>query len=248
MGSYAHCWLDELYISESKNGIDPDIISLFRSKDKIVTLSPTNFFLRRYKDFWSGELDESEFQVIFYEVPVYVIRDRLNVLGYNFENSKEAFLAWKTGEIEHQLESAKRFSSMQDKIDQEIETLSVLSPELWIQKIKAINDLKIKPNYYGQYEISDNDPIISYMLKKDWYGFPGYDFYAYLRMATEALEESKKFFYDVTDLVLSGYFEYEDDFIDYGIDIASSEFVSKSKIIVENINLSGKKVIFVPVG
>lgn len=233
MGSFAHSWLDNLFIFESKNDVDIDIIYLFRSTDKIVTSSPTNFFLRQYKEYWGEELeDEPDFKVVFYEVSVNVVRDRLMVMGYNLDNAKVAYLTWKSAEINSQREMSERIPSMKNLYEEKIQILSSLTPEKWIQNLRKINDLGMKPNYFGRYEVSHDDPVINYMLKENWYGYPGYDVYSFLRMAIEALENSKKFLYDVTDLVLAGRFDYEDDFVDYGFEITSSEFVSKSKIVV----------------
>lgn len=70
------------------------------------------------------------------------------------------------------------------------------------------------------------------MLSNDWYGYPGYDLFVPLRLAIEAFEKSRKLIYDLTDLVWSGYFDYDEDFVQYGLDISASEYSSNSRTIV----------------
>jgi hypothetical protein len=114
----------------------------------------------------------------------------------------------------------------------EIEILSTLSPELWIEGLKAIQTLGLQPNYYGRYEGPHENTLIGYMLSNEWYGFPGYDMYVPLSLAIEACGTGKKLIYDLTDLVWSEYFDYDEDFIEYGLNISAAEYSSKAKTIV----------------
>ena len=70
------------------------------------------------------------------------------------------------------------------------------------------------------------------MLSNGWYGYPGYDYYVPLRLAIEAFNDGQKLLYDLTDLVQGGYFDIEDDFIEYGPFSDTEQYASKSKIIV----------------
>lgn len=70
------------------------------------------------------------------------------------------------------------------------------------------------------------------MLSNDWYGYPGYDLLVPLRLAIEAFGNGRKLIYDLTDLVWSEYFDYDEDFVEYGVGVSASEFSSKSKTIV----------------
>ncbi len=74
--------------------------------------------------------------------------------------------------------------------------------------------------------------LIGYMLSNEWYGFPGYDNNIPLRIILESANSSDKILYDVTDLVWSGYFEYSDDFIEYGLHSTVVEYNSMARTII----------------
>lgn len=240
MGSYAQCWLDDLYVGSSKNDIDVDLISLFRAQDKIVRGSPITILpvpLKHYRE----SLDENQkLKVIYYEANTDIVRDRLDVLGYDLATAKEAFRTWITGEQTQSLELLKQSKekdsksqySMTSYYEKTCSTLSSLSPESWIESLKKIRKLGLKTNYFGKYKGPYEDTAIGYMLSNDWYGYPGYDLFVPLRLAIEACEGSQKLIYDLTDLVWSEYFDYDENFVEYGIEISASEYNSKSKIIV----------------
>ncbi|WP_200250837.1 HEPN/Toprim-associated domain-containing protein [Thiococcus pfennigii] len=240
MGSYAQCWLDDLFVGSSKNDIDTEIISLFRPQDKVITASLTGNLPSHLKHYREALDEDPELKVIYYEAPVDVVRDRLNILGYDLDTAKEAFRTWISEEHKRAQEMAEEWNGkdsdsrdlMKGHYDKECEILSKLSPESWIENLKVIQASGLETNYYGRYEGPHEDTAIGYMLSNDWYGYPGYDLFVPLRLAIEAFENSRKLIYDLTDLVWSEYFDYDEDFVEYGLDISASEYSSKSKTIV----------------
>ncbi len=240
MGSYAQCWLDDLFVGSSKNDIDTEIISLFCPQDKIISASLTGSVPNHLKHYQETLSEEPDLKVVYYEAPVDVVRQRLNVLGYDLDNAKEAFSAWISEEHKRAQEMAEEWGGrdsdskelMEGHYKNECEILSSLTPEDWIENLKVIQASGLETNYYGRYEGPHEDTAIGYMLSNDWYGYPGYDLFVPLRLAIEAIENSKKLVYDLTDLIWSGYFDEEDDFVEYGLEISASEYSSKSKTIV----------------
>ena len=240
MGSYAQCWLDDFFVGSSKNDIDIELISLFRSQDKIVRGSPIND-LPSHLEHYRESLDEDpELKIVYYEVPIDVVRDRLDVLGYDLATAQEAFRSWITEERNRALEMTNEWREknsesrdlMASHYKKESDILSSLSPEVWVEGLKQIRASGLKTNYYGRYEGPYEDTAIGYMLSKDWYGYPGYDLFVPLRLAIEACENGRKLIYDLTDLVWSEYFDYDEDFVEYGVGVSASEYSSKSKTIV----------------
>jgi len=195
-----------------------------------------------YAQCWLDDLldDDLELKVIYYEAPIDVIRDRLNIIGYDLATSMEAFRAWIFEEHNSVLEMAERWKDkdsetqalMEGHYKKECEILATLSPEIWIENLKVIHALGLETNYYGRYEGQHKDTVIGYMLSKDWYGYPGYDLFVPLRLAIETFKNSRKLIYDLTDLVWSGYLDYDEDFVESGLNILASEYSSKSKTIV----------------
>lgn len=108
-----------------------------------------------------------------------------------------------------------------------------MSPEKWIDNLKEIREARLKTNYPGSNERPHKDALIEYMLSNDWYGYPGYDVFVPLRLAMEACENGQKLIYDVSDLVWSGYFDYGDDFVEFGGESTASEYNSKTIVLTE---------------
>jgi hypothetical protein len=240
MGSYAQCWLDELHVGSSKNDIDTDLISLFRPQDKVVRALPIGNLPIHLEHYRESLEEDPELKIIYYEAPIDMIRDRLDVLGYDLTTAQEAFQAWIVEERNQSLKMADEWqgkdSSIRDAMTKHYQKtyniLSSLTPQIWIESLREIRESGLKTNYLGKYEGPHEDTAIGYMLSNDWYGYPGYDLFVPLRLAIQACENGRKLIYDLTDLVWSGYSDYDEDFVEYGMEISASEYNSKSKTIV----------------
>src|SRR5689334_19870511 len=90
MGSYAECWLGQLYVGSSKNDVDHGLMQLFRPADK-RTLDPWSGQLPEQLKSWANDVEDQTTKVVFYTSPVSVVRDRLEFLGYTLEIAKTAF-------------------------------------------------------------------------------------------------------------------------------------------------------------
>jgi hypothetical protein len=69
------------------------------------------------------------------------------------------------------------------------------------------------------------------MLRNKWYGFPGWDVSVVLRLVIDILPEQIDFIYDLTDLILGGYFNIDDDFANFSSEY-NKEYDPDGKIIV----------------
>jgi hypothetical protein len=240
VGSYAQCWLDDLFVGSSKNDIDPDLVSLFRQEDKIVLSAPVHDLPPHLEQYRETLNEDPSLKINFYKAPISVVRDRLDILGYDLDTAEQAFEEWireeKTRTIELLEDWSQRESTSRDMMENhyrtEVEILASLTPRSWIEGLKVIRSSGLKTNYHGRYEGPHENTLMGYMLSNDWYGFPGYDLFVPLRLAIEACENGRKMVYDVTDLVWSGYFDYEENFIEYGLGISAAEYSSKAKTIV----------------
>lgn len=240
MGSYAQCWFDDFFVGSSKNDINLEIISLFRATDKRIISDPNVCVPEHLKHYQESRKDDDELQIVYYEASASLIRDRLDVMGYTLETSKEAFIEWIQGERnciaeylkeEDESDRNKEFS-LKDHYKKEEQLLSGLTPETWIAALNDIRRSGLKPNYYGRYEGPHEDTLIGYMLSNEWYGFPGYDMNVPLRLVLEDSRGDEKLVYDVTDLVWSGYFDAADDLVEHGVALSANEYSSKAKTII----------------
>lgn len=240
MGSYAECWLNDFLVGSSKNDIDPDLISLFRESDKVVLSGPSPELPHHLHHHLNSLEEDDHLRIVYYEAPVDIVRDRLHVMGYSLSTSKQAFREWIRGELGHITESMQNWE-MKDSTSKalmveyyqgEIEVLSALTPDMWIEGLRFIRASGLKPNFHGKYEGPHQDTSIGYMLSHDWYGFPGYDMYVALRLAIETCGAGEKLIYDLTDLIWSDYFDCDENFVEYGLSIPAAEYNSKAKTIV----------------
>lgn len=237
MGSYAQCWLSDLYVGSTKNEINPDIMSLFRSTDKnivrekmLLPLPQMNRWLSKVEGNNSDADDDTDFPFVYYAAPATTIIDRLNLFGYTFETSCKVFEEGLKGEIaRHNRWYREELKDHNQTILFMLENFSV---ETWQAGLIEVLDSGLKPNHYGRFDQHHEDSLVSYMLSHDWYGFPGVDMNAALRIALEVFPEAQELVYDVTELIWSGYFDTEDDFVEHAMNQASSEYHSKAKTII----------------
>ena len=241
MGSYAYCWLDDFKVGSTDEYIDAWLMSLFRPSDKIITSSlPINF--PSNLDYYRKEMkDYPDLKVIYYEAPVYIIRDRLRVLGYDLETAKVGFQAWISAEKDHYFELATQKESkekniidsqLSDHYRRQAEILSNFSPDKWIENLKTIHYSHINKGYWNLDEGPYKETDIGFMLSFNWYGLTECPTLIPLRLAIEAFENSRKFIYDLTELVWGDYYSYDDDSVLFGDEISEIEFNSSSKIII----------------
>lgn len=225
MGNFAECWVGEFYIGSTKNNIDPSIMQLFRFSDKrIVTANksnlPNQYQLRR----WAADLedleDEDNIDIVFYSSPVKFVKERLELIGYSLTNAKKAYSYYLDNKVsfyEKLVDSSK------------IEILNSMNPDKWLLTLREIYENRLIQNGYESQ--SDNNSSVSYMLGVDWYGCPATDLNIALRLALEVLPENENFVYDVTDLILCGYFDTEENLADYPI-ITSPAYPCDGKCII----------------
>lgn len=240
MGSYAECWLDDLHVGSSRNDIDPYLITLFRPQDKVVLSYPFHrlpSILERYRESLEEDRD---LKLLYYQIPVRVARDRLEVLGYTLNTVEEAFKEWakrKHTEIAESIQGwAERDSETQkllaDHYRADAKILESLTPFSWIEALKTIRSSGLETNYHRRYEGPHKGTLIEYMLSNDWYGFPGHDMFVPLRLAIEAFGDNGDLIYDLTDLLWSEYFDEEEDLVAYGLGVTAAEYSATAKTIV----------------
>lgn len=226
MGSYAQCWLGDFFVGSSKNDVDPNLISLFREEDKRVVRDKSLTIpdvLKHWLDEESGQSDSP--LVVYYSTPAKLLRDRLELFGYTLETAKRVFREC----CQEQAKSlADTFAGKDGHlIRQDLAILHSITPESWMAELAEIKALNLKPS-----RAASKETLRGYMLSEDWYGYPGIDLNVVLRLAIEVSFEATELIYDVTDLVLSGYFDEEDDLVSYSYSSVADEFVARSKIIV----------------
>lgn len=233
MGSYAESWVNDFYIGSSKNDIDPEIMKLFRESDR-QTVSVNNGGLPKRLSRAEQYLEEEEeVNVVFYSISVKELRDRLDLIGYSLDNAKQAFKYYLESEISRyeQWNEDEEPNGSRSYGQKEVDILREMSTEKWISNLDLIYKAG-KSKFEIDEDAVKDDELLSYMLKNDWYGYSGAEFNIPLRIVLEIIPDDENFIYDVTELILSGYLNEDDDLVECAINRASSEYYHRGKCII----------------
>lgn len=213
MGSYAECWLSSFYLGSTKSQIDPSIIQLFRSSDK-NKFTGTKSEIRLQSHHWLKRFDDDEeIDVVYYSAPVKVIRDRLNLDGYTLDTSRVVFMESIMKEIEKYEEwSQKKHGEV---FLEPLKYLKMMNVNVWQSTLKQIYDENLIPSRLPHPKKEYDGTLLSYMLDtpNGWYGYPGLDLNVAIRLTLEILPEADEFIYDVTDLIMGGYYSQDEDLV-----------------------------------
>jgi HEPN/Toprim N-terminal domain 1 len=227
MGSYAECWVSKFYVGSTEDDVDPSLMQLFRSTDKKVIPSNKNNLPNQLSR-WARYIDDDDINVVFYSASVRIIKDRLELMGYSLANAKKAYSRYLEGKISKCEEKIE--DSHGDFFQSTLKILHSMSLDRWLTTLKEIHEKGLIHNRYKRG--NDDGSLISYMLRQDWYGFPGVDLNVALRLVLEIIPADKDFVYDVTDLIVSEYFDPTDDLVKYASNISSQDYYNNGKKII----------------
>jgi HEPN/Toprim N-terminal domain 1 len=228
MGDYAECWVRKFYVGSTKDDIDPSLMQLFRSIDKKIIPSNKNNLPNQLSRWVRYIEDCDNIDVVLYSAPVRIIKDRLDLIGYSLSNANKAYSRYLEGEISKYEEKIE--DSHGDFFQSTLKMLRSMSLDRWLATLKEIHEKGLTHNRYDR-EHTDGS-LISYMLRHDWYGFPGVDLNVALRLILEIIPADEDLVYDVTDLISSEYFDIEDDLVKYASNISSQDYYNNGKKII----------------
>ena len=201
--------MSEFYIGSIEDDIDPSLMQLFRAPDKqIMTSSNANLpnHLRKWVKYYAEEYDEEEdnINVVFYSSPARIIKERLELIGYSLTNAKRAYYHYLDSDISKYKKSAESRDS--NSYQSQLKILSSINLDKWLSTPKEIYDKELTQSRYDE-----------------CFGFSCIDLNVTLRLVLEVLPENENVIYNVTDLILRGYFHIEEDLVKYANNILSSQ-------------------------
>lgn len=228
MGSYAEYWLGPFYIGATKYDVDDGLMQFFRPSDKHVLqgkLETLPFQMRR----WAEHVEqEDDITVVFYQCSGNALRSRLELRGYSREVAKKAFEMGLQAEIDH-------FSSYDDRYKEMFGPTNLLQSmdvEQWLAALRVIRAEGLNRSHWDNDSKEHEGTLIGYMLKKDWYGCPSPDPNVAIRLILDVCPENDDFIYDLTDLISSGGFSADEDFVAYSLARSFSDNSATAKTIV----------------
>ena len=218
MSSYAELTLGSLYLAASRNGVDPDLMWLFRSNDKKIDhIDRRNReLLERYiMDEYIDDYDERNPLVrVRYSCTASVARDRLELKGFTYGAAETSFNAG----LEHEVQIHKSIETPGHAIhDEQHRILRSLSARGWVEALGHIRKEVLTEEALHRPPLNDVElPLLRYMLDKsfDQYGFPEIEsvhIAHFVRLAVEAVPPQEQLVYDLTSLVGSDWINEADD-------------------------------------
>ena len=121
MGSYAQCWLDDLFLGCSKNDIDTELISLFRPQDKIVRSSPIRDLPSHLEHYKESLSEDPALKLVYYEAPTNALLDQRSAPNVNRLAVLNPFTMAKTvGSLAGLLNPAPRISQQYEDAEDQV--------------------------------------------------------------------------------------------------------------------------------
>lgn len=232
MGSYAECWLGSIYVGSTKNDIDDSILQLFRATDKRHSRCATKDWPHPGRRWVSQSEPDEEVDVVYYSAPAWVVKERLELKGYTLPTAKAALMESVRAEVKGYSERRTDHPELEKYYASQLRVLGSLDIDKWMDALRAIKR-RGPQSWETKRPFGEPDENLEdYMLRTDWYGYSGVDFYVPLRLALEVCDAEDNLVYDLTELVNGGYFRSNDDFVKFATEFFAVEHRSNSKTII----------------
>ena len=242
MSSYAELTLGTLSLAASRNGVDPDLIWLFRQSDKTVERidrrNPKRLAKYIMKEYIEQYDKNNPLTCVEYRCSAGQARDRLELKGFTREVAESGFKASLRNEIEGLRKSRVLFNSSHDVFGESLDFLSVLTIEDWLNALRRISNDGLEGKSIDALPPNDSQlPILRYMLggPEHFYGFPGAEqchFGIFARLAIEAVSPGEQLVYDLTSLVHGGWIQEGDELISEAESQIYADLKLAQKVIV----------------
>lgn len=193
-----------------KSDVHPDLIGLFRSKDRNIVQGTKHTLPIQMRRWLDTLKDDEDVSAVFYRAPLAVVRDRLELKGYTLAAAKSAFKATCFKQVKDIDDEDAEDTELGEYQRARYKALTKLEPDGWIQRLQAIRTQRSDGS--AETETVESSSMFD-IYDSDWYGYAGPDLNVPLRLAIEACEPDDEFIYDLTDLVLQGYYSTDDDFV-----------------------------------
>lgn len=234
IGSYSELHLGPLYVGGDKGGINPLVMMVFRESDKRIERISRDG--PEWPELTEGNDELGVFETVRYVAPAFAIRDRLELLGFTLRASIRAFEAATRIQVErHASTMASLASSLpRGDLDTDAEVLATLTAANWMDGLRQIARLGLRPSHSSEVALESLPPLLQFMLRTHWdgwYGFEGGDVRHVIRLAVEVLPDDE-LEYDLTDLVLGGYYDSTDDVVADAEYLLTEDFAVARRVVV----------------
>jgi hypothetical protein len=237
MGTYSEFLIGQYSFCETKNDVEPLIMTIFRERDKITYAEATEEIDCSET---TGDTPADMYHVYQYRTSASIVRKRLDIMGFSLENVQLAFdvgIKERILEIEAYMESANDNYGYLSDLKRDQDTLISSDFSSWIEAFRDILSRNLQTyNYHKRDTMKDENPLIQYILYEDDYDqiyrFPCSDIRALIRIMVEVCSPEELIIQDVSGLIASGYYDPEDAICNLNIQYLTKDYSVNEKIIL----------------
>ena len=241
MGSHAKLSLGSLGLGTTKNGIDPELMWLFRPSDRHTEIvdrhGPTS--LAKYINAEHiDDYDESNPLItVEYRCSAVAARDRLEIKGFTYEIAQASFMGGlrNTIDLYQSIASGRHTSQASPYFEEKLRLLRSLTLRVWLEAFARIKEEHLTKEALDELRSDDYQlPLLRHMLEssQDFYGFPGFDYRLAVRTILEVASPQDCLIYDLSDLVAGGWIEEASEFVALTEHSMNTDFLLFHRVIV----------------
>lgn len=188
------------------------------------------------EDLEPGFEEEVEFG---YRAAAWVIRDRLEAIGFTLDVSRSVFEAGVSQRLNELRELSAHGPNFACLWSDKIALLEDISFDAWLREFCELKQKGIHPWHLSSWSENPTpvevSPLGRYMLTDDsnhWLGYPLSDIRHFLRAVIEACGDTAVFEQDVSEVTNAGWYEFGQAIVENARAGLISDFPSNAKIII----------------
>ena len=215
MSSYGEFKVGHLELAWSRNCVNASLMWIFRSGDRqevwIDNRMPDQLAQYIDDEYLDTYDQDNPLEVVIYRCPVAVVRDRLDLKGFTYENAK---LVFQTN-LEAEIEQAEAWRDIYPGgPDDAVQGLKSLTVDQWLLGVERILHDGLTSHSCGELDSQDPlSPLLGRMLRSDLLDFPGNfgagstETLSALRIMVEKAPPDMDVVYDLTHLEGGGWID-----------------------------------------
>ena len=215
MSSYGDFKVGHLVLSSSRNCVDASLMWIFRSDDRQVVRidnrDPDQLAQYIVDAYFDAYDQANPLEVVIYRCPVTVVRDRLDLKGFTYENAKSVFQT----NLEAEIEQSERWRDIYPSgPDDTLRYLKSLTFHQWVLGTERIMHGGLTSDSCAGLDQQDPlSPLLQRMLRSSLLDFPGNfragstETLSALRIMVEKAPHDMDISYDLTHLEGGGWID-----------------------------------------
>jgi hypothetical protein len=234
IGSYSEFYVGPIHVGSDKDEINPLVMTLFRDAEKLIRR--VRFDSEEASRYVQGEDEpEAELAIVKYVAPSYVVRDRLELMGFT---RPTALLTFEKAVCRERVEHREMIERLREHLGPDYEdadgaVLNGLTAEEWMKGLRSIRDGGLQATHRNDPSLERLPPLTRYMLThaNRWLGFPSYEIRHAIRLALEVCAEDEVV-YDLTDLALGQVIDLPDDMVAHADALLTEDVARTRRLII----------------